>query len=229
MRFYEELAIAILAASAVCAWETEQMPEKVRKELCAEQVLFCTNVCGGEGQTKEAFCNTNTLGSKCTCTNGAEAAIRRNQWPAFHRVCEAMRSECRYACDHNSMGSGDKSTCFTNCDTNLACSTEKAPELKVMVQKYDDPTVGSKPKPKVSDLNGDGVLDANNGEGASVIIANKDSKIKERKGGKEGGPKRRGGPLPTGTNGSASISASGWMIAALPAVVALAGGGSGFI
>ncbi|KAJ2661477.1 hypothetical protein IWW48_002344 [Coemansia sp. RSA 1200] len=223
MRFYEELAVVVLAASAAGAWETEQMPEKLRKELCAEQVLFCTNVCGGEGLTKEAFCNTNTLGSKCSCTNGAEAAIRRYQWPAFQRVCEAHRSECRAACEHNDAVAGDRSSCFNSCDARLACSTEQAPDLKVMVQKYDDPTAGSKPQPKPQT--------AETGAGPNVIVANGgggSSKIKPKKDVAQGAPKRRGGPLPTGSTSSASSTMNNvWLAAVIPAIVAVAAVGSG--
>ncbi|KAJ1726999.1 hypothetical protein LPJ72_006131, partial [Coemansia sp. Benny D160-2] len=206
------------------AWETEQMPEKIRKELCAEQVLFCTNVCGGEGLTKEAFCNTNTLGSKCTCTNGAEAAIRRYQWPAFQRVCEAHRSECRAACEHNDAVAGDRTSCFNSCDARLACSTEQAPDLKVMVQKYDDQTAGSKPQPKPQP--------AETAAGPNVIVANSggngSSKIKPKKDAAQGAPKRRGGPLPTGSTSSASSTLNSvWLAAVIPAIVAAAAVGSG--
>ncbi|KAJ2520374.1 hypothetical protein H4217_002085 [Coemansia sp. RSA 1939] len=199
------------------------MPEKIRKELCAEQVLFCTNVCGGEGLTKEAFCNTNTLGSKCSCTNGAEAAIRRYQWPAFQRVCEAHRSECRAACEHNDAVAGDRASCFNSCDARLACSTEQAPDLKVMVQKYDDQTAGSKPQPKPQP--------AETAAGPNVIVANGgngSSKIKPKKDVAQGAPKRRGGPLPTGSTSSASSTLNSvWLAAVIPAIVAAAAVGSG--
>ncbi|KAJ2557236.1 hypothetical protein EV175_001469 [Coemansia sp. RSA 1933] len=222
MRFYEELTVVVLAASAVCAWETEQMPEKLRKELCAEQVLFCTNVCGGEGLTREAFCNTNTLGSKCECTNGAEAAIHRYQWPAFQRVCEAQRSECRAGCNNNGgMSSGERTSCFTSCDARIACTTEQAPDYKVMVQKYDDQTTGSKPQPKI--------MTNETATGPNVIIANEggSSKIKpKRDDDKNGAPKRRGGPLPTGSKSAATSGApvNAWLVAAIPAVAVAAFG-----
>ncbi|KAJ2832168.1 hypothetical protein GGI24_001328 [Coemansia furcata] len=199
MRFFDKLAVAILAATVV-----GQMPEKIRKELCAEQVLFCTNVCGGEGSTREAFCNVNTLGSKCTCSNGAESAIRRYQWPAFQRVCEAQREECRQTCDRNNkIAATDKAFCFNSCDSRLSCNAENAPDLKVMVQKFDDPTAGSpktSPAVVVAIKPSDAATAAGDGSGS------KDSKIKERKGGKGDGPKRRGGPLPT-TNDASIIGA----------------------
>ncbi|KAJ1768995.1 hypothetical protein LPJ74_004425 [Coemansia sp. RSA 1843] len=197
------------------------MPEKLRKELCAEQVLFCTNVCGGEGLTREAFCNTNTLGSKCTCTNGAEAAIHRYQWPAFQRVCEAQRSECRASCNNGGMNSGDRTSCFTSCDARIACTTDQAPDLKVMVQKYDDQTTGSKPQPKL--------LSNETATGPNVIIADGgSSKTKPKKDDKQGAPKRRGGPLPTGSKSAASsASVNAWLAVAVPAIVAVAAIGSG--
>ncbi|KAJ2722813.1 hypothetical protein GGI07_003068 [Coemansia sp. Benny D115] len=217
MRLAEQLSVAILAATAVSGWETSQMPEKIRKELCAEQVLFCTNVCGGEGLTREAFCNSNTLGSKCTCNNGAEAAIRRYQWPAFQRVCEIQRQECRNACDRSQVASSEKAVCFNGCDQRLACNSDAAPDLKIMVQKFDDPTTGSPKKVEAP-------KEASNG-GAQVTVAingsEKESKIKERKGPKE--QKRRGGPLPTGSANAASTGAAGSSALALGALVALAG------
>ncbi|KAJ1816069.1 hypothetical protein LPJ60_005472 [Coemansia sp. RSA 2675] len=216
MRFFDKLAVAFLAATAVAGWETGQMPEKIRKELCAEQVLFCTNVCGGEGFTREAFCNVNTLGSKCTCSNGAESAIRRYQWPAFQRVCEAQREECRQTCDRNNkIAPSDKAFCFNSCDSRLSCNAENAPDLKVMVQKFDDPTAGSpKTSPalvvaiKPSDAAASDAVDHSSGNGS------KDSKIKERKGGKDEGPKRRGGPLPTANSASSAGVLSAMAIAA---------------
>ncbi|KAJ2456578.1 hypothetical protein GGF42_003186 [Coemansia sp. RSA 2424] len=206
MRFFEKLAMALLAATAVAGWETGQMPEKIRKELCAEQVLFCTNICGGEGSTREAFCNINTLGSKCTCSNGAEAAIRRYQWPAFQRVCEAQRQECRQTCDRNDkIAIADKAFCFNSCDSRMSCNAENAPELKVMVQKFDDPTEGS-PKTSVAPV----VVAIKPSDPAAAATSasseSKDSKVKEKNGGKDAGPKRRGGPLPTG-NGAVGASA----------------------
>ncbi|KAJ2489973.1 hypothetical protein IWW37_003521 [Coemansia sp. RSA 2050] len=223
MRFFDKLAVAFLAATAVAGWETGQMPEKIRKELCAEQVLFCTNVCGGEGFTREAFCNVNTLGSKCTCSNGAEAAIRRYQWPAFQRVCEAQREECRQTCDHNNkIAASDRAFCFNSCDSRLSCNAENAPDLKVMVQKFDDPTTGSpKTSPalvvaiKPSDTAASAAVDHSSGNGS------KDSKIKERKGGKDEGPKRRGGPLPT----ASSASSAAGVLSAMAIVAAAIGGG----
>ncbi|KAJ2330488.1 hypothetical protein GGI00_003679 [Coemansia sp. RSA 2681] len=182
------------------------MPEKIRKELCAEQVLFCTNICGGEGSTREAFCNINTLGSKCTCNNGAESAIRRYQWPAFQRVCEAQRQECRQTCDRNDkIAIADKAFCFNSCDSRMSCNAENAPELKVMVQKFDDPTEGS-PKTSVAPV----VVAIKPSDPAAAATSasseSKDSKVKEKNGGKDVGPKRRGGPLPT-SNGAAGASA----------------------
>ncbi|KAJ2856689.1 hypothetical protein J3B02_001455 [Coemansia erecta] len=204
------------------------MPEKLRKELCAEQVLFCTNVCGGESLTREAFCNISSLGSKCACTNGAEAAIKRYQWPAFQRVCELQRHECRAACDRSNIAAHEKAFCFNSCDTRMACNTENAPELKIMVQKYDDQTsVSPKPKPKpeaevkADDSNDKVVVSINAGD------AN-DSKIKEKQGPKDGKPKRRGGPLPTGAANAAAPAAghslANGALAAAIAAAALAGG-----
>ncbi|KAJ2397468.1 hypothetical protein GGI23_003527 [Coemansia sp. RSA 2559] len=195
------------------------MPEKLRKELCAEQVLYCTNVCGGEGLTREAFCNTNTLGSKCECTNGAEAAIHRYQWPVFQRVCEAQRSECRAGCNGNgNMSSAERTSCFTSCDARVACTSDQAPDYKVMVQKYDDQTTGSKPQPK---------LPSNETTtGPNVIIADGgSSKIKPKKDDKDGAPKRRGGPLPKDSKSAASIaSVNPWFAAAIPAIAVAAFG-----
>ncbi|KAJ2455722.1 hypothetical protein EV183_000569 [Coemansia sp. RSA 2336] len=190
------------------AWETTQMAEKLRKELCAEQVLFCTNVCGGEGFTREAFCNTNTLGSKCACSNGAEAAIRRYQWPVFQRVCEAQRAECRLGCEHSNVANGDKSACFNSCDTRMACGTERAPELKMMVQNFDDPTSGS-PKPMVKVT-------------TAAPKAPADGPAKEQKNakGQKGDAKKKASPLPTGSSSGASGSAAGAVSVAALAVVA---------
>ncbi|KAJ2157285.1 hypothetical protein GGF46_004611 [Coemansia sp. RSA 552] len=172
------------------------MAEKLRKELCAEQVLFCTNVCGGEGFTREAFCNTNTLGSKCVCSNGAEAAIQRYQWPVFQRVCEAQRAECRTGCDR--AATGDKATCFNSCDARMACGSDRAPPLQIMVNGFDDATAGS-PKVQVKVDNSGAAAPDGQGEG-------KDAKIKGKKDTKDGPPKRRGGPLPTGsTSGAAAL------------------------
>ncbi|KAJ2098177.1 hypothetical protein GGI09_003447 [Coemansia sp. S100] len=219
MRFFDKLAVTFLAATAVAGWETGQMPEKIRKELCAEQVLFCTNVCGGEGSTREAFCNVNTLGSKCTCSNGAESAIRRYQWPAFQRVCEAQREECRQTCDRNNkIAAADKAFCFNSCDSRLSCNAENAPDLKVMVQKFDDPTAGSpktSPPVVVAFKPTDGAASAADDHPNSS--GPKDSKIKERKGGKDEGPKRRGGPLPAANNDAPSAS----VLSAMAVVVAL--------
>ncbi|KAJ2296959.1 hypothetical protein IWW55_004946 [Coemansia sp. RSA 2706] len=195
------------------AWETTQMVEKLRKELCAEQVLFCTNVCGGEAFTREAFCNTNTLGSKCQCSNGAEAAIRRYQWPVFQRVCEAQRAECRLGCEHVNVANGDKSACFNSCDARMACGTDRAPELKVMVQGYDDPTTGS-PKPQIK-------ITSNNTAAADSSNGAKDSNDKAKKDEKSGS-KKKGNPLPTGTSAASSSAAS----ALSAAVLALAVGSS---
>ncbi|KAJ2785159.1 hypothetical protein GGI15_002019 [Coemansia interrupta] len=227
MRLLEQLSAAAVAATVVAGWETSMMPEKLRKELCAEQVLFCTNVCGGENLTREAFCNSNTLGSKCACSNGAEAAIKRYQWPAFQRVCEIQRQECRAACDRSNIAAHEKSFCFNSCDTRMACNTENAPDLKIMVQKFDDVTTGSAPKPKPKiEANADGspvVVAINGGDGA------KDSKIKEKTGSKDGKPKRRGGPLPTGNSNAAVALSPASMLAngALAAVLAAAAVSSG--
>ncbi|KAJ2232794.1 hypothetical protein IWW45_004699 [Coemansia sp. RSA 485] len=226
MRLLEQLSAVAVAATVVSAWEASQMPEKLRKELCAEQVLFCTNVCGGESLTREAFCNTNSLGSKCACTNGAEAAIKRYQWPAFQRVCELQRHECRAACDRSNIAAHEKSFCFNSCDTRMACNTETAPDLKIMVQKYDDQTSVSpkpKPKPEIKAGDADKVVVAINGSG------DKENKIKEKQGPKDGKPKRRGGPLPTDTANAAAPAAghSGMANGALAAAIvaaALAGG-----
>ncbi|KAJ2852184.1 hypothetical protein IWW36_000564 [Coemansia brasiliensis] len=187
------------------------MAEKLRKELCAEQVLFCTNVCGGEGFTREAFCNTNTLGSKCACSNGAEAAIRRYQWPVFQRVCEAQRAECRMGCDHSNVANGDKSACFNSCDARMACGTEHAPELKVMVQNFDDPTSGS-PKPIIKVT-----TSAPKAPADESATEQKDVKGKKDQ---KGDSKKKNSPLPTGSSSGASYSAAGAMSVAALAVVA---------
>ncbi|KAI7824576.1 hypothetical protein BX661DRAFT_185566 [Kickxella alabastrina] len=224
MRLIEQLSATLFAATLVSGWETTQMPEKIRKELCAEQVLFCTNICGGQSSTREAFCNVNTLGSKCTCTNGAESAIRRYQWPAYQRVCEVQRLECRNTCDHSNIAANEKAFCFNSCDSRLACNTENAPDLKVMVQKYDDPTTGSPPKPPVKPKENEEdkkqVINVNTGADAE-----KEDKIKEKKGPKDDSPKRRGGPVPAGKANSAAVPsmANGALTAAIFAAVALTG------
>ncbi|KAJ2348320.1 hypothetical protein GGF43_004588 [Coemansia sp. RSA 2618] len=191
------------------------MSEKLRKELCAEQVLFCTNVCGGEGFAREAFCNTNTLGSKCTCTNGAEAAIQRFQWPVFQRVCEAQRAECRVGCEHSNVATGDKSSCFNSCDTRMACGSAKAPELKIMVQSFDDPTVGS-PKPQIK-------ITSDNTSADSSAGTKKDA---DSKGRKDEPSKKKGNPLPTGTSAAAPGAAAGMLTAGASAALAIAMAGS---
>ncbi|KAJ2673870.1 hypothetical protein IWW42_002000 [Coemansia sp. RSA 1085] len=209
MRLNEHIVLALAAVSTAAAWDTTQMAEKLRKELCAEQVLFCTNVCGGEGLTREAFCNTNTLGSKCACSNGAEAAIRRYQWPVFQRVCEAQRAECRLGCDHSNVANGDKSACFNSCDARMACGTEHAPELKMMVQNFDDPTSGS-PKPIVKVTT------------SAAPKAPADEPAKEQKStkGTKGDAKKKNSPLPTGSSSGASSSAAGAVSVAALAVIA---------
>ncbi|KAJ2084274.1 hypothetical protein H4R24_000216 [Coemansia sp. RSA 988] len=202
------------------------MPEKIRKELCAEQVLFCTNVCGGEGFTREAFCNTNTLGSKCACSNGAEIAIHRYQWPVFQRVCEAQRSECKLGCGSANVANGDKSTCFSSCDSRMACGTDSAPDLKMMIDKYNDPTTSS-PKLEIktnSTSTDDGSADGSKGTGNQQNPNSKD------KNDSKGGPtKRRGGPLPTDSSSAAAeIISSGAWPAALSAAIAVAIGSNLF-
>ncbi|KAJ1965085.1 hypothetical protein GGI12_001001 [Dipsacomyces acuminosporus] len=199
-----QLALVAFVAS-VSAWDPSQMPEKLRKELCAEQMLFCTNICGGEALTREAFCNPATLGSKCLCTNGAEAAIRRYQWPAFQRACEAQRDECRQACNRSDMAAKDRSVCFNTCDLRLACGTDNAPDLNVMVQKFDDPT-GS-PAPKAEDSKKTDGAEKDASKGGESQAGKGDSKIKERPADQSGAPKHRGGPL-NGTNAKNNDSTS---------------------
>ncbi|KAJ2478330.1 hypothetical protein IWW56_003779 [Coemansia sp. RSA 2131] len=214
MRLNEHIALALAVVSTAGAWETTQMTEKLRKELCAEQVLFCTNVCGGEGFTREAFCNTNTLGSKCACSNGAEAAIQRFQWPVFQRVCEAQRAECRKGCEHSNVAGGDKSSCFNSCDTRMACGSAGAPDLKIMVQKFDDPTSGS-PKPEIK---------ITTNSTAPVSPANgKNADAKDKKDEKNGQPKKKDNTLPTGTSAAAPGAVAGILSAA---ALAIAVGGS---
>ncbi|KAJ2794755.1 hypothetical protein H4R20_006122 [Coemansia guatemalensis] len=206
------------------------MPEKIRKELCAEQVLFCTNVCGGEGFTREAFCNTNTLGSKCACSNGAEVAIRRYQWPVFQRVCEAQRSECKLGCDRGNVANGDKSACFNSCDSRMACGSEHAPDLKMMVDKYDDPTTSS-PKLEIkTKANSTSTADSSSSGGKDTGSQQKpESRIKGKKDSKGGPPKRRGGPLPTGSSsGAAEVISSGAWPAVVSAAIAVAIGSNFF-
>ncbi|KAJ2785036.1 hypothetical protein H4R18_000744 [Coemansia javaensis] len=212
MRFSEHVALALVAASAVGAWETTQMAEKLRRELCAEQVLFCSNVCGGEGLTREAFCNPATLGAKCQCVNGAEAVIRRHQWPVFQRVCEAHRADCRMACDRSTgVAAAGKAACFTSCDTNIACNTDRAPDFKMMVDKYDDPTSSSpktvSDKPAASELP---TASAASAAAASPSPAQR-----------KGVLPKKGGVLPTATSGAARGSgSSAWPAAAAAAAVA---------
>ncbi|KAJ2747702.1 hypothetical protein GGI20_000351 [Coemansia sp. BCRC 34301] len=197
------------------------MPEKIRKELCAEQVLFCTNVCGGEKFTREAFCNVNTLGSKCTCANGAESAIRREQWPAFQRVCEAQRQECRQTCDsNNKIAAADKAFCFNSCDSRLSCNAQNAPDLKVMVDKFDDPTAGSPKTSAAAPAVAPVVVIKPSDASTASDGGSKESKVKDKNGGKDAGPKRRGGPLPTG-NGAAGASSA---LSALAVMAAIASG-----
>ncbi|KAJ1796582.1 hypothetical protein LPJ56_007098, partial [Coemansia sp. RSA 2599] len=165
----------------------------------------------------------------CACTNGAEAAIKRYQWPAFQRVCELQRHECRAACDRSNIAAHEKAFCFNSCDTRMACNTESAPDLKIMVQKYDDQTSASpkpKPKPEVkADENSDKVVVSINAGDA------RDNKIKEKQGPKDSKPKRRGGPLPTGAaNAAAPAAGPGLANGALAAAIAAAAlAGSSFM
>ncbi|KAJ2607926.1 hypothetical protein H4S08_004648 [Coemansia sp. RSA 1365] len=199
------------------------MPEKIRKELCAEQVLFCTNVCGGEGFTREAFCNTDTLGSKCACSNGAEVAIHRYQWPVFQRVCEAQRSECKLSCDHADVANGDKSACFNSCDSRMACGSDLAPDLKMMVDKYDDPTTSSPKLDIKTNANGTSTEDSSsNGGKGGGNQQNPDSKNKARNDSKGGPPNRKGNPLPTDSSSAAAkIISSGAWAATVSAAIAV--------
>ncbi|KAJ2683470.1 hypothetical protein H4R19_006995 [Coemansia spiralis] len=195
------------------------MPEKLRKELCAEQVLFCSNVCGGSGLTREAFCNPTTLGAKCACSNGAEAVIRRDQWPVFQRVCEAQHTECRLACNRSDIPVTSKAACFTSCDSRIACNTDGAPDLKMMVDKYDDVTSSSPPKPPPPPPKPVAAPPAP-AEAADTKGANKPN-------GKSNAGAKGPGPLPTATGAAAPGAAAGaWTVAVAAVALALAGGSS---
>ncbi|KAJ2763438.1 hypothetical protein IWQ57_005561 [Coemansia nantahalensis] len=204
------------------------MPEKQRKELCAEQVLFCSNVCGGEGLTRETFCNPTTLGAKCQCTNGAEAIIRRYQWPVFQRVCEATHTECQLACDRSTIPDAGKAMCFNACDTRIACNTDAAPDLKMMVDKFDDETASSPkpppppPKPAVAATPAEAAAGPSAGPQAADAGAKGGARadVKSKSGAK--GP----GPQPAAASAAAPGAAAGaWAVPLAAAAIALAGCG----
>ncbi|ORX69293.1 hypothetical protein DL89DRAFT_174326 [Linderina pennispora] len=212
MHISAQYAVLLLATSAA-AWDASQLSEKLRKELCSEQVLYCTNVCGGEGYTREAFCNPATLGSKCQCSNGAEASVRRYQWPAFQRVCEAQRNECRTACDKSKIPAHEKSYCFSMCDYRMACSSDDAPDLKIMVDKFDDNTGFGKPKPKV-DPKSPVVMDMSDD-------ADELGQKKDKKKGDGLSSKKRASPVPVGKDSGATSLAGA--VAALGMAALMAG------
>ncbi|KAJ1735949.1 hypothetical protein LPJ61_000255 [Coemansia biformis] len=228
MRIFEHAALALATASVALAWDATQMGEKLRKELCAEQVLYCSNVCGGEGLTREAFCNPTTLGAKCACVNGAEAVIRRYQWPVFQRVCQAQHAECRLACDRGGIAAPSKAACFSSCDTNMACNADTAPDLKMMVDKYDDVTSSSpKPPPPPPPPPAKPAAEASAVAGASPAAGRAGTKSSAGADVKSGSAKKGPGPLPTATSAAASGAAAGiWAVVA--AAVAI-GGSSGLV
>lgn len=95
------LCVLLLSANA---YDVSTLSSEYKQTICANQVGYCTSICGGKDNTKFNACNQATMKWECQCIDAAKA-------PAANAATSLFPVNT-YQCF------GEKQECFKNCTTS---------------------------------------------------------------------------------------------------------------
>jgi len=157
MKYFSQ-AVGLVLIVTVASYVEAQLPQfnftltsksaDERRNICAQNMAYCTTDCGGIDQAPMNFCNITTMAWGCGCKSKIPD-YEGYEWPVNSAHCRGSGEACKAACKDN--------TCIEACNNAWAakCGTPQQPPAYYKTEDPSQiPTYNTPPKANTTSSNG---------------------------------------------------------------------------